>query len=108
MARGKTTNQVAYTKDYAIRNKKNVKIFIPNVTKLFGLNRPAKTKLIKKHPKDKPLKEKKGIKKEVKVKSPTIEKKKQKTRKTRTLIHQRTKKAKEQTKKTLSSTTKKH
>lgn len=76
MARGKTTNQVTDSKEYALRNKKDVKIFIPNVTKIFGKNKPAKTKLIKKHPKDKPLKEKKGLKKEVKVKSPSVEKKK--------------------------------
>jgi capsule polysaccharide modification protein KpsS len=87
MARGKKTNQLADSKEYALRNKKGVKMFIPNVINIFGKNKPAKTKIIKKHPKDKPLKDKKGLKKEVKVKFPSVEKKKQKTRKIRTLIH---------------------
>jgi len=63
MARGKTTNQVANSKEYALRNKKDLKMFIPNVKKIFGKNTPAKTKIIKKLPKDKALKEKKRVKK---------------------------------------------
>lgn len=63
MARGKTTNQVANSKEYALRNKKYVKIFIPNVKKIFGKNTPDKTKIIKKIPKDKALNEKKRVKK---------------------------------------------
>lgn len=72
MSREKNINSVTDSKEYALRNRKDVKIFIPNVTKSNNKRQPGKTKLIKKLPKDKPLKEKKVIKKETKVKSGTV------------------------------------
>ena len=60
----KITHSAADSTEYALRNKKDVKIFIPNIsTKLNDKKKIAKRKLIKKLPKDKSLKEKKGLKK---------------------------------------------